>query len=97
MINDVKKSLLKDPPSERLPLVTPEYTLAGEGLSLFDQDRCLHQTPHLIPVGQGLGGGRGQPDSLSVNQQIATVTNTSLYNQSKSGKINQHRRKLLHK
>ena len=38
--------------------------LPREELSLLGEDRLREETPDLVPVSEGLGGGRAQPDGV---------------------------------
>jgi hypothetical protein len=48
--------------SLHVPFVCLEDNAASEHLSLLDEHRVLQQAAHLVPVGEGLGRRRGQPD-----------------------------------
>ena len=52
-----------------LPSVGHELHPAGHQLALLDEDGLLQQAPHLVPVGEGLRGGRGQPHGLRGAQE----------------------------
>lgn len=45
-----------------VPLVGHQHGGAGQRVSGLGEEGGLQQTAHLVPVGEGLCGGRGQPN-----------------------------------
>lgn len=52
-----------------LPLVGHQHSCAGQRVPGLGEEGGLQQTAHLVPVGEGLCGGCGQPHSHPAERQ----------------------------